>query len=412
MAACELARAGARVTVVEARNRCGGRIYPLASEKFGYPAEGGAEFVHGDAPLTRALAQDAGLSFEPRIGARWKMRAGEVLTRDRSARLEDQFRRALAEVREDLPIADFLEQHLSGRQHESLRQNILRMVQGYDLADPQRVSTWAIRDEWLPRGDRKNDRIEGGYGRLIEHLVTQCRGYDADIRLGLPVRAIEESGDRLVARCGTGTGIDADAVVLSVPLPILSEIALPAVLGRRLEAARDIGFGSVVKILLGFRRMWWADRGGHDLADLSFLHTDTPVPTWWTQFPAPHAVMTGWYPQSTAERAAPLSEGEFINLALRSLADTFGVPVEEIKSELTASQAINWKADPFSRGAYSYATPRTPDAQVLLSQPAGSAIFFCGEALYSGPDMGTVEAALASGQAAARTILSMRPIRA
>ena len=51
MAARELARAGKRVTIVEARERCGGRIYPLSAEAFGYPAEGGPEFVHGAAPV-------------------------------------------------------------------------------------------------------------------------------------------------------------------------------------------------------------------------------------------------------------------------------------------------------------------------------------------------------------------------
>ena len=164
-------------------------------------------------------------------------------------------------------------------------------------------------------------------------------------------------------------------------------------------------FGSVVKILLRFRRMWWADQGGQDLADLSFLHTDAPVPTWWTQHPATQPVLTGWYPQSKPERAA-LSEDDFVDLGLESLAETFSVPMDELRRELVASQAINWKDDPFARGAYSYATPRTGEAQSLLSQPDGSAIFFCGEALYAGPDIGTVEAALASGRQAARMILA------
>jgi hypothetical protein len=39
-----------------------------------------------------------------------------------------------------------------------------------------------------------------------------------------------------------------------------------------------------------------------------------------------------------------------------------------------------------------------------LKAPAG-ALWFAGEALYSGPDMGTVEAALASGQDTALAIL-------
>ena len=54
------------MTVLEARDRCGGRIYPLPAEEFGYPAEGGAEFVHGAAPVTRAVMREAGLSLLPR----------------------------------------------------------------------------------------------------------------------------------------------------------------------------------------------------------------------------------------------------------------------------------------------------------------------------------------------------------
>ena len=67
---------------------------------------------------------------------------------------------------------------------------------------------------------------------------------------------------------------------------------------------------------------------------------------------------------------------------------------------------MNWGNDPFSRGAYSYATPETREAQSALSNSEGSAVLFSGEALYSGPDMGTVEAALASGLETARGILA------
>ena len=60
MTARELARAGKRVTILEAKTRCGGRIYSLPVDEFGYPAEGGAEFVHGAAPVTRALMREGG----------------------------------------------------------------------------------------------------------------------------------------------------------------------------------------------------------------------------------------------------------------------------------------------------------------------------------------------------------------
>jgi monoamine oxidase len=43
---------------------------------------------------------------------------------------------------------------------------------------------------------------------------------------------------------------------------------------------------------------------------------------------------------------------------------------------------------------------------LALKEPDRGAIFFAGEALYDGPDMGTVEAALASGLETAQTILA------
>ncbi len=84
-------------------------------------------------------------------------------------------------------------------------------------------------------------------------------------------------------------------------------------------------------------------------------------------------------------------------------------PPDRIRTNLVAARAINWGNDPFARGAYSYATPRTRDAQSALKKPNGDAIFFSGEALYAGPDMGTVEAALASGQETAQTIMTGAP---
>src|SRR5438874_3584102 len=103
VAARELARAGKIVTIVEARERCGGRIYPLQAEEFGYPAEGGPEFVHGAAPVTRAVMREAGLSLLPRGGTRWSSRTGALLPDDPSFPHADRFYRALATVKDDLP---------------------------------------------------------------------------------------------------------------------------------------------------------------------------------------------------------------------------------------------------------------------------------------------------------------------
>src|SRR5712671_1538339 len=409
MTARELARAGKRVTILEARDRCGGRIYPLPPEEFGYPAEGGAEFVHGVAPVTRSLMREAGLSLSPRGGRRWSVRTGALSPADPSLPDTTRFYQALREVKADLPIAEFLETHFADRRYDELRRSITRTVEGYDAADPRRASTLALRDEWMARDDGEHGRIRGGYGALVEHLANECRRQGAVIHFGAPIVAVEEVRSGVAARCHDGSSVEADAVVLTVPLPLLSKIALPAPARERVAATADIGFGNVVKILLHFTTRWWADQGGGDLANLSFLLSDATVPTWWTQYQGEHPVLTGWFAGPKADRVSSLSENDLIEMGLASLAEIFDLSPDRLRSDLVASRAINWGNDPFARGAYSYATPKTREAQSVLRKSNDDAIFFSGEALYAGPDMGTVEAALASGQETAQTILTRSP---
>ncbi len=409
MTARELARAGRSVTVVEARDRCGGRIWPLPVREFGYPAEGGAEFVHGAAPVTRRLMRDAGLTLQPRGGARWSTRTGALSRDDNSLPDAGRFYQALTAVKADLPIAEFLETHFAEPRYERLRRSITRTVEGYDAADPRRASTLALREEWMARDEGAHGRIEGGYGGLIGHLETECRRHGAAIRLGACVTAIDEARAGIAARCRDGTMVEAGAAILAVPLPLLRDIALPAAARGRAAAAADIGFGNVVKILLRFEAKWWADHRGSDLADLSFLVSDAAVPTWWTQYPADHPVLTGWLAGPKADRVSPLAASELVELGIVSLAGIFDLPPDRIRRGLAASRAIDWGNDPFARGAYSYATPQTRAAQSALKEPDGGPVFFAGEALYAGPDMGTVEAALASGLETAQAILAAGP---
>jgi monoamine oxidase len=407
MAARELARAGKRVIILEAQDRCGGRIYPLPAAEFDYPAEGGAEFVHGEAPVTRALLREAGLSLSPIQGTRWSVKDGVFARSESPTPHASRLYQALAKLDVDLPIAEFLEKHFAGHQFSELRRAIKRMVEGYDAADPGRASTLALRDEWMGRGLGTQGRVVGGHGGLIEFLAAECRRRGASIHLGAALSAIELRDGRTVACCEDGSTHEGDAMILTMPLPLLADIVLPAAVREKAAASDDIGFGNVVKILLRFTAQWWVDAGGRDLADLSFLFSNTTVPTWWTQHPAAYPVLTGWFAGPKTDSVAHLAEDELVESGLSSLADTFGVSLDYLKANLVAARAINWGNDRFARNAYSYATPKTREAQSVLSTPDGGGVFFSGEALYRGRDMGTVEAALASGLGTARTILAL-----
>ncbi|WP_439394946.1 flavin monoamine oxidase family protein [Bradyrhizobium sp. PMVTL-01] len=403
MAARELARAGKRVTILEARERCGGRIHPLPAAEFGYPADGGAEFIHGEAPVTRALLREAGLALREIAGTQWSFDGIGLSREERHDQYEAELQAVLGALKDDLTVADFLRRYFAGPKYERLRHSIERMVEGYDAADPARASILALREEWMDGGHHTQARIVGGYGALTEFLAEECRGHGAAIRFGCVVTAIIEEGGALVVRCAKGDAHGCDRVIVTVPLPLLPDIALPAAARTKAVAAEDIGFGSVIKILLRFARPWWRELKP-DLADMTFLLSDQVIPVWWTRYPDAHPVLTGWFGGPRTAELSHLDSQGLVDAGLDSLATIFGQPREEVARELVAAAATNWTHDPFARGAYSWATPRTREAQAILARADG-AVLFSGEALYRGRDMGTVEAALASGLATAEIML-------
>jgi hypothetical protein len=178
-------------------------------------------------------------------------------------------------------------------------------------------------------------------------LSVQCSGLRVDrgSQPGLDATTRPDSNrsridrGRIAARCRDGAIFEADAAILTVPLPLLSEIVLPSPARERVAATADIGFGNVVKILLRFRTKWWADHGGRDLADLSFLLSDAAVPTWWTQHPAGYPVLTGWFAGPKADTVSSLTARELVDMGVASLAEIFDLPLDRIRRDLVASRA-------------------------------------------------------------------------
>src|ERR1041385_144441 len=70
-AADALSKAGIKTTVLEARDRIGGRIHTLYDPTTGAPIELGAEFVHGCPPEIFDTADKAGLEIVETGGSFW-----------------------------------------------------------------------------------------------------------------------------------------------------------------------------------------------------------------------------------------------------------------------------------------------------------------------------------------------------
>jgi monoamine oxidase len=76
MAARTLSNAGKTVTVLEARNRTGGRIHTLSDTLFFKHTELGAEFVHGNLPVTLKLFKEAKINYRSANAEMWRYENG------------------------------------------------------------------------------------------------------------------------------------------------------------------------------------------------------------------------------------------------------------------------------------------------------------------------------------------------
>jgi len=144
---------------------------------------------------------------------------------------------------------------------------------------------------------------------------------------------------------------------------------------------------------------------GADLSTMGFLFSDEAISTYWTQSPSKSPLLTGWLGGPPAYQIKDMPDDAILQQALTSLGTIFTMAPEALKQKLLDWHVANWAAEPFTRGSYAYDKVKSPEARQLLQQAVDDTIYFAGEYLYDGPAMGTVEAALTSGESVAQRVL-------
>jgi monoamine oxidase len=163
---------------------------------------------------------------------------------------------------------------------------------------------------------------------------------------------------------------------------------------------RLLEMGSVLRLVLQFREVPWPP-------DLGFLHLPGALlPTWWTPAPIRAPMNTACAGGPSAERLLGRDRHELAAIALDVLAPAIGVERERLGDLLVDAYHHDWSADPFSRGAYSHALVGGADAFHALGQPVEGTLVAAGEATADDGENGTVQGAIASGERAARAILT------
>jgi monoamine oxidase len=403
-AARDLTAAGARVLVLEARDRLGGRI--MTHHTPHGPVELGAEFVHGAVEETLSVAREAALPLRETDRGAPRVTAADRGTADFFSAMDA----VLAHASATGPDESF--QHLVDRVDTSaeLKAQCLGLVEGYHAADPARISVLALLKNTAADerpGANRQFRFVGGYDSLITAIFQRVDPKLCDVRLNSVATAVTWGRGSAVVRISGGQEFAAPKLIVTVPLGVLKAgaIEFSPRLAETEDAVGRLEMGDAERVSLCLASDTWIthDRFSTD----GFLFTgEPPLPVWWVSRPPPFPVVTGWAGGRNARALSGLSGAARVDVAVAALATALSIDAGRLREDLRGGFSHNWLADPFARGAYSYAGVSGSEAGAKLAVPIDGTLFFAGEATESDGQNGTVHGAIASGRRAAKQVLA------
>jgi monoamine oxidase len=435
-AAAELAPSGLRLLVLEARDRIGGRVWTRNEAGLPPPVELGAEFIHGRPPVTFALMRKAGIAAVDAPIVRLGMRHGTLGPRPDGVEAEARQilrRHAAALARKDMSFEAFLARAADEMSGEAVSFARMR-AQGYEAAEPARLSARAVAEEWGEEGKQPPGHLRpaGGYGALLDSLVRTL-GSAVELRLRSAARAVrwkrgnveveatsasDSSGGMLPSTLDPRPSprndrfvVTAPRAIVTLPLGVLQlgprapgAVRFSPALASKQRPLKGLVAGAVIKVPMLFRSAFWEELDGGRYRNVSFFHApEGPFPTFWTAAPERAPLLNAWAGGPKALRLTGKSTREIVRQAVRALESMFGH--EGIEDLLLAAWVHDWQKDPYAGGAYSYVAVGGHAARKELAAPLRKTLYFAGEATDFEGEPATVAGALQSGLRAAREVL-------
>lgn len=435
-AAWELHQAGHDVTVLEAQNRAGGRVYTLR-EPFadGLYAEAGAlsfydnlysrRYIDALQLPTEPIRQNRlasiyhvrGKRFEVKPGqpAEWpyqltpeeqKLGYGGLLMKyfEPGFKLGDPtapgFDLATLKKYDDLTLAQFLAD-------QGASKDVIEMLSagsffGYGWSTGSALHRLISDAALFVAGKGKAFVLPGGTDLMPRAFAKVLRDR---IYYGAPVVKVEQQPDkvRVVYRQGgVEQALEADRLICTAPTPALRRIDFaPALPAAKRQIVDKLEYTPVTRVYVQTRQRFWeeAGRGGGGFTDLPIqLLTEQPFAQSAHEANGRRGILEAHMKGAEAERVGKLSLDDQAAFVLEHLEKM----QPGIRQHVEGVAAYSWGEDPWAGGGYAWWKPGEMVAWVPeLAKPEGR-IHFAGEHTSA---MGrTLEGALESGYRAAREV--------
>ena len=384
-AAHHLQEQGRRVTLLEARDRLGGRTW--TDHHLGVPIDLGASWIHGVAgnPIT-ALAQTHGIltTHTDYDQVRLYDQDGTPLPAAAFARMKAERQQVVAALEAlrptttaDISIATGLRRVLADAPltpaaHRALRYSLRMLWEHEDAADLDDLSLWHSQEFETFGGD--DHILPQGYGQLARALAAGL-----DVRLSHVVHAVSRREDGVLVETGQGV-FRADRVICTLPLGVLQSGRVrfdPPLPAAKRAAIHRLGMGLLNKIILAFPRPFWPPEAlqlGYLAAEENTFDDFLNLMPF-TGRPLLLAFTSGRF--AAALERQP--DADIVAGVMDVLRRLFGPAIPAP----TAWTITRWRDDPFAGGSYSYVpVGATPDDFNALAAPVGDRLFFAGEATH------------------------------
>ena len=410
---------GFLVTVLEARNRLGGRLW--TDHTLGIPCDLGGSWIHGadDNPLTEWCATLGIPLFYTADEDRFVYENGQAQERSTLEKLAERglsgaaqaIEQAIAHVQAEkaqghtahISLADALQPLLADPSLPTLDRRVLAALVAVSEGVQGAPADALDVEEWFPKeAHGVNALPTGGYKQLIEDAATGLH-----IHLSTAVEKIvyHQTGVQAVTAHQT---FHADLAIITTPLGILKSGKLafePPLPPEKQAAIERIGYGGngvLDKFIARFPyRFWPADQ--HWLLALPPSFAERGLFSSWlnldivTGAPILMAFTNGY---TSAHFDRNVHDDEVCAAAMQILRGMFGEHVPDPEKFIFT----RWLSDPWALGSYSYpAVGGNVADRRRYAEPVNKQLYFAGEATDL-TQFGTVHAALRSGEQAARAI--------